>query len=607
MKRKVALLLAISMLVLVLAGCTKIVAPDKNGAVIDIYMGTKIYDVDPAKTYLDENVVKFINLIFQGLFTINQNGGLEKALCQSYETYTDERTGDKVMRIKINTTYWSDGSLVQTNDIVFAWKRILEPEFSSEAACLLYGIKGARDAKMGKIGIDDIGLVAISKNILEIRFEEGVDMDEFLYNLASPALVPLRENKVTQYEDTWSKSSTDLSTNGAFKVKKFSSNATEVIILERNKYYYRNWTLSSEQLDKYVIPYKIYIHYDSTLDKDVVYAKEDNEDIKTMFVNNEIFYVSSLTKETTGAYNSKNLKTNELASTYTYYFNTKVSLFSDPQVRYAFSIALDRAAMAEEIGCGAKPATGLIPSMVFDTRKGTSFRKVGGDLLSTSSNVDEARSILSQQGVDPSKQDSIYLYYLTDSLNDSYYSAQLGFMSKEKRLAELAKAAWEELGFKVVAKGVTASEFLAVYQKGDYDVIGLDVQMLTSYAFGVLAPFASAYSGSVKLVEAGTPGYDETLGLTRYYVNNPHATGYYDSDYDSLIEQANSATTQKDKAALLHEAEEKLIKEGVVAPVLFNGETYAVSDKLSNITINYFGTKILTKTELKNYLDYLHG
>ncbi|MCR5456636.1 MAG: hypothetical protein K6F14_01005, partial [Clostridiales bacterium] len=167
MKRKVALLLAISMLVLVLAGCSKIVEPDKNGAVIDIYMGTKIYDVDPAKTYLDENVVKFINLIFQGLFTINQSGGLEKALCQNYETYTDERTGDKVMRIKINTTYWSDGSLVQTNDLVFAWKRILEPEFSSEAASLLYGIKGARDAKMGKIGIDDIGLVAISKNILE--------------------------------------------------------------------------------------------------------------------------------------------------------------------------------------------------------------------------------------------------------------------------------------------------------------------------------------------------------------------------------------------------------------------------------------------------------
>ena len=606
MKRKVALLLAISMLVLVLAGCSKIVAPDKNGAVIDIYMGTKIYDVDPAKTYLDENVVKFINLIFQGLFSINQSGGLEKALCQSYETYTDERTGDKVMRIKINTTYWSDGSLVQTNDLVFAWKRILEPEFSSEAACLLYGIKGARDAKLGKIGIDDIGLVAISKNILEIRFEDGVDIDEFLYNLASPALVPLRENKVTQYEETWSKSSTDLSTNGAFKVKKFSSNATEVIILERNKFYYRNWTLSSEQLDKYVTPYKIYIHYDATLDKDVVYAKEDNEDVKTMFVNNELFYVSNLTKETEGGYSSKVLKTNDLASTYSYYFNTKVSLFSNPQVRYALSIALDRSAMADAIGCGTKAATGLIPSMVFDTKKGTSFRKVGGDLLSTSSNIDEAKSILNQQGINPAKQDSIYLYYLTDNVNDSYYSAQLGFESKEKRLADMAKEAWEQLGFKVVTKGVTASEFLKTYQSGDFDVIGLDVQMQNAYAFSTLAQFATSFSGSVKLVESGDPGYDETLGLTRYYVNNPHATGYSNSDYDSLIEQANVAATQKEKAALLHEAEEKLINDGVVAPVIFNAERYAVSDKLSGITINYFGTKILTKVELKNYLEYLH-
>ncbi|MCR5457389.1 MAG: hypothetical protein K6F14_04885, partial [Clostridiales bacterium] len=485
-------------------------------------------------------------------------------------------------------------------------KRILEPEFSSEAASLLYGIKGARDAKMGKIGIDDIGLVAISKNILEIRFEEGVDVDEFLYNLASPALVPLRENKVTQYEDTWSKTSTDLSTNGAFKVKKFSSNATEVIILERNKYYYRNWTLSSEILDKYVTPYKIYIHYDATLDSDVVYAKEENEDVKTMFINNELFYVSNLTNETEGAYSSKVLKTNELASTYSYYFNTKLSMFSNPQVRYALSIALDRSAMADAVGCGAKAATGLIPSMVFDTKKGTSFRKVGGDLLSTSSNLDEARSILSQQGIDPSKQDTIYLYYLTDAVNDSYYSAQLGFESKEKRLGDLAKEAWEQLGFKVVTKGMTASELYTIYLTGDFDVIGLDVQMLTAYAFGTLAQFATGFSGSVKLVEAGSPDYDESLGLTRYYVNNPHATGYSDSDYDSLIEQAYAAATQKDKAALLHEAEEKLIKDGVVAPVIFNAERYAVSDKLSGITINYFGTKILTKAELKDYLNYLH-
>ena len=607
MKRKIAILLAVSMLILVLAGCSKIVAPDKNGAVIDIYMGTKIYDVDPAKTYLDENVVKFINLIFQGLFTVNQNGGLEKALCQSYETYVDERTDEKVMRIKINTTYWSDGSLVQANDLVFAWKRILEPEFQSEAASLLYDIKGARQAKLGLIGIDDIGLVAISKNILEIRFEEGVDENEFLYNLASPALVPLRENKVTQYEETWSKTSTDLSTNGAFKVKKFSTNPTEVIILERNKFYYRNWTLSSEQLDKYVIPYKIFIHYDATLDKDVVYAKEDNEDIKTMFVNNELFYVSNLTKETVGGYNNKNLKTNDLASTYSYYFNTKVSLFQNAQVRYALSIALDRAAIAEAVGCGTKAATGLVPSMVFDTKQGTSFRKVGGNLLDTSSQLDEAKSILSKQGVDPSKQDSIYLYYLTDNVNDSYYSAQLGFKSKEKRIADLTKEAWESLGFKVVVKGVAASDFLTTYKTGDFDVIGLDVQMLSAYAFNTFAQFSSAFSGSVRLIEAGNPEYDESRGLTRYYVNNPHATNYSDAEYDKLIEEAFAAASQKEKAELLHKAEEKLIGEGVVAPVLFNSETYAVSDKLSGLTVNYYGTKMMTRAELKDYLEYLHS
>lgn len=54
---------------------------------------------------------------------------------------------------------------------------------------------------MGLISIDDIELYSVSKSKFIIEFEEGTDINEFLYNTASPALVPLRENKVASYPD----------------------------------------------------------------------------------------------------------------------------------------------------------------------------------------------------------------------------------------------------------------------------------------------------------------------------------------------------------------------------------------------------------------------
>ena len=605
MKKIISALLALTMLVMVLAGCTKIKAPDKNGAVLDMYLGTKPINLDPATVYTDETLVKLINLLFEGLMKVNEKGKLQKALAKKYEFYTDDKTDELVLKIWLKTTYWRDSSLVQSHDIVYAWKRILDPAFSSEAASMLYAIKGARQAKLGEIGIDDIGLYAISKNILEVRFEKGADTDEFLYNLASPALVPLRENKISLYEDTWSRSSTDLSTNGPFRARKFSGDEGETLLLERSKYYYRNNSLSSEALDKSVTPYRIYVHFSDPLDLNIVSTKDEEAvDVVTKFRNEEYFYVSGLTGSVAADFSK--VKTTELASTYSYYFNTSNKTLANATVRYALSIALDRNAIAEAVGGGAKAATGLVPSKVFDTKKGTSFRKNGGDVISASSSIEEARSILSDAGIDPSKSDTFYLYYLMDYTNDSYQSAQMGYMSKEKTVATYAKETWEELGFSVVLKGVNATEYEQVYKSGEYDILGLDCQALSTYSFAMLAPYAKAFSGKVRLVDSTSKDYDSSLGVARYYVNETHVTGYYNEEYDALIEKAYAASSRKEKAEILHQAEKLLLEDAPVVPVLFNSDCYVSSSKLSGIQTNFFGSKIFTKTELKNYLNYLH-
>lgn len=599
MKRILALVLAILTFALVFTGCTTIGA-DGKGAVIDVYMGTKTINLDPAIAYTDENSVKIINLIFEGLFSLDQNGSVKKALAKKYEIGED-RYGNKKMTVWLNDTYWSDGSMVQANDVVFAWKRILDPDFESGAAPMLFAIQGAKDAKAGIIGIDDIGLYSLATSKLEIVFEEGANIDEFLVNLASPALVPLRENKVSPYADSWSYSSRDLSTNGPFRVKKFTGvssegvvNTTDEIILERSSFYYLKQDVKTEDADKYVIPYRIILHFSDPLDKSVVYSGKEN-DIVTMFADNEIFYVSNLTAETAASFKKSQLKYDKLASTYSYIFNMNCDVFKNATIRYAMSIALDRSEAAGIVGAGAEAATGLIPTMIYNTDKGTSFRKKGGDVLSKTGNIDEARRILDAAGIFPEDYDEIYIYYRTDETNDSYSSAQMGFYSKEKALATYAKSVWDKLGFYVVLRACDAKEFEDALKSGSEDniVFGLDWQMLSPYAIYDLAPFATGYSGCATENDDGT--YTAKAGFT----------GWSNSAYDELIDSAFAATKAKDKAAILHDAEKLLLEDGAIIPVVFNCDCYVVSNKLSGITKNYFGSKIFTRTKLKNYEQYL--
>ena len=64
------------------------------------------------------------------------------------------------------------------------------------------------------------------------------------------------------------------------------------------------------------------------------------------------------------------------------------------------------------------------------------------------------------------------------------------------------------------------------------------------------------------------------------------------------------ATTQKDRVAALHDAEELLVKEdAVVMPVIFNSEAY-VTSALSDIDTTFWGTNMFTKTYLNNYVDH---
>ncbi len=585
MKKVLAFLLALTMCVSVVfaTGCSKIAKDDpaQKGAELEIYMGKKVMNLDPAVAYTDENAVKILNLIFEPLTRLDENGKLQKALAKDWEIIEDPVTGEEKLEITINDTYWSDGSVVQANDVIYAWRRILDPDFDSTAASMLYCIKGAKAAKDGEISIYDIGLYATTTTKFIVEFEEGANIDEFIYNTSSPALVPLRENKVVSYPDSWSRSATDLSCNGPFRVKKFSDDPTEIVILERSKYYYLNQEVSTEAIDKFVTPFRITIRYDLPIDKEIV-STTDKTDVYDLF-DSQIFYISGLTEATAVMYDDVQIE--KEASTFAFYFNVGSDAFEEQIIRKAFSMALDRDYIASTItGLETEAATGLLNDKVFDTERKTSFREASGELIDVYGDIDGAKKLLSDNDIDPLDYDDLYLVIRKDEKNDSYQSAQKGYMSNEYAIADYAKSVWNKLGFNVVVNALDNAAFEEAYKTGDYEIIGMDFQAISAYPIYNLAAFSSTYSGAAVPV-----------------------TGYSNDDYNALIESAFAETDAEKRAEILYEAEALLIDDAAVVPVIFNTNAYVVSDELSNVKTDYWGVQIFTKTELKDYVQYLES
>ena len=172
MKKVLSLVLAMITAASVMAGCTTLEKDETGnydkGAIIDMYLTTEVYDFDPQRSITDDAMLKIYSLIYEGLTTINENGKWEKALMKNYKVEKDA-DGEFSILITLNNTRWSDGRTVQAADLVYSWKRLLDPDATSEAASLLYDIKNARDVKTGDATVDDLESLQLTPTFFRLN------------------------------------------------------------------------------------------------------------------------------------------------------------------------------------------------------------------------------------------------------------------------------------------------------------------------------------------------------------------------------------------------------------------------------------------------------
>lgn len=576
MKKILALTLCLLMLVPLAVGCGK-KDEDDRGAVVRAYMTSEIFNFDPIYAYTDDAATKIMGMIYEGLFRLTPNGKVEKALCKSYKITEDKENNIYKMQVTINDTGWSDGREVTVNDVIFAWKRILDPEFSCSAAAMLFDIKNAKAYKNGDCSPDDVGLYPVDTKVLDIFFEQPINYDLFIENLASPILVPLREDILAK-ADKWASNVAIMAGNGPFAVRSFTPG--EKMALQRNSYYYRD--VEKDADDAVVRPYRIFI--DLTVGAgDQLNAYNEG----TLFYNSEI---------PLGSRNdwASAVKTVDMQNVHTYYFNTTNPLFSKAEVRRALSLALDRNEIAKIVVFG-EAATGLITDGVFDTSRKNSFRKVGGDLIKTSADVDAAKALLNQAGVTSGS--------FTITIRDN---------EVDNAIANYAKGVWESLGFTVniralyARKEITENEyevyvdsFEEAFKTGDFDVAGIDLQMFSTDAFSTLAGFAMGYSGTaLDLAHPENGGWDL----------KPSVTGYNSEAYNTAIDNAFKASLNRsERSKYLHEAEKILLEDMPVMPLVTLQNAYVARKSLSKFSFDFYGCPVMTDLKLKNYELYTNA
>ena len=230
-------------------------------------------------------------------------------------------------------------------------------------------------------------------------------------------------------------------------------------------------------------------------------------------------------------------------------FNTKKTDkgLDNANIRRALGFALDTQSLCDNIlKDGSVPATGLVPTGIAGAND-VLYREAAGDI--TGYNAEEAKKAL-EKGLQETglKAEDLKLSFLCDDSDGAQRDAQ--FMQEQ----------WKS-------------------------VLGLNVE-ITPQPFK--SRLASMDSGDFDMVYAGwAPDYNDAMTfLDLFTTTNGNNYGKYsNTEYDKLIADAMVEADPAARQDLLVKAETLVTQtDAAVYPIYFSAVSYAVSDKVQNMT-----------------------
>jgi oligopeptide transport system substrate-binding protein len=240
---------------------------------------------------------------------------------------------------------WSDGNPVRAEDFAAAWERALNPAQGAPYATMLHVLEGAEAYNKGQTkDFSSVGVRIVDSNTLEVRLHQFVPY--FLNALIHPVWYPIPSHrlnpaKVDRVGD-WTTADAFIG-NGPFVLKEWLPNQYVEVI--RNEQY---WDASA-----------VFLNGARFMAIDEPGAEE------RAYLAGQLHVTDSLPPTRVRAYQEKHspdLHIDPYLGTYYVLPNTREGVLSDPKVRRALALSIDRQAITEQLlGAGQTPAGGLVP------------------------------------------------------------------------------------------------------------------------------------------------------------------------------------------------------------------------------------------------------
>lgn len=455
---------------------------------------------------------------------------------ESYEVSDDNLVYTFKLRDDI---YWSDGVPVTANDFVYSWQRLVDPNVASDYCYIIDIVKNSKAIQAGELEPTELGIVAKDDKTLEVTLESPCEY--FIDLCAFASTMPLREDIVS---DSWTFSPDTYVSNGAYKMTEWEHDS--YIKMEPNEYYYDYANLGPD-----TITWKL---------------MEDDNAMLAAYQSGEIDFINSIpVDEIDTLVADGSLKASARLGNYAVVFNTQEAPFDDPLVRKAFSLAIDRNYIVNNIKKqGQRPGTAWVPTGILDYND-KEFREVGGEYYSVSeddyaANCEEARKLLADAGYEGGANFPVVEYIY--NTNDAH-----------QKIAEALAYMWEtELGVQVQLTNQDWNVFLQTRTDGDFQF--------------ARHGWVADYNDASNFLDMYTTG------------NANNYSQWSNEEFDNLIADAITEKDAAKRSEILHQAEDIMMEEMIVAPVYDDVDPYMINDRIANMYHSPMGYFFFDKATL---------
>ena len=551
-KRVLSILLAATFTVSMFAGATMVSAAENEATEetastgdfnITVNLASEPQTMDPTLNTTSDGS-NMANHLFEGLMKWEDSGAevngsdgtahsaqLAPGQAESYEK-TENEDGTVTYTFKLRDGIkWSDGKDVTAGDFEYAWKRLVDPATAADYSYMLDCVVNANEIIAGEKDASELAVKAVDDKTFEVTLVN--DLPYFEELCAFPAMMPVRQDVIEEAGDNWTFDVSTYISNGAYKMKEWTHNSQ--IVVEKNENYY-----DYEKLGPETITFKLMDNQNAML---------------SGFNSGELDFIEDVPQaEIANLIASGDMKIVDYIGTYYVCFQTQKAPFDDPKVRKAFSLAIDRTYIVNQVTqSGQVEAGGFVPAGVYDAEgaTGDDFRTVGGDYYKPTdadyeANCEEARALLAEAGYPDGEGFPVveYLYNTSDA---------------HKAVAEALQYMWEEeLGVKVTLNNQEWAAFLQTRKDGDYSI--------------ARNGWIADYNDPISFLDMWMTG------------GGNNDAQYANEEYDSLIKEAKTTTDVKERMELLHKAEDKIIGEdNALAPLYFYTQKYMLADGIEGL------------------------